>query len=129
MSIDIAACGGDPIFIGVPAAHNSPAKDGIENVTIPPIVPIVPPVIPPPGNPPNPMPPPIIQPPATQGLFESTLDVSVIQQDPLLLYTVVITNIQAGIDQGDNPGPEFEFVIPTDTQLVAHYVRGQPWCH
>ncbi len=37
-SIDISVCGGDDILVGVPSAHNSPPKDGTEDVPISPTV-------------------------------------------------------------------------------------------
>ena len=37
-SIDISVCGGDDILVGVPSAHNSPAKDDKEDVPISPTV-------------------------------------------------------------------------------------------
>ena len=44
------------------------------------------------------------------------------QQDPILHYTITITNV-GGKDQTDNPGNEFEDTLPEFTQLVAHTMR------
>jgi hypothetical protein len=35
MVLDDTACGSEPTFIGIPSAHNSPSKDGNEDVEIP----------------------------------------------------------------------------------------------
>ena len=35
MTLDFSVCGSQPIYIGVPSAHNSPAKSGSEDVEIP----------------------------------------------------------------------------------------------
>ena len=54
--------------------------------------------------------------------LEVSKRVRVSQQDPILHYTITITNV-GGKDQTDNPGNEFEDALPQFTQLVAHTMR------